>query len=129
MSAIAVAFKVVVPTEVLMVIEGEFCQSLLFVCFFAPWLILHAFCHHIFKRKKNRKYHQSVKQFVSRSGPTFYYQYMNTMEHGPLERLSTLQVKQTAVHIKKTNSTIEMQPNIVLNIFRNHTCKLNRQKQ
>ena len=36
---LAVAFKVTAPTEVLMIIEGEFRLCVLF----APWLILHGF--------------------------------------------------------------------------------------
>ena len=41
---LAVAFKVTAPAEVLMIIEGEFLLCVLF----APWLILHGFCHQHF---------------------------------------------------------------------------------
>ena len=42
----------------------------------------------------------------------------STIEHGLPESLSTLQMKQTAIHLK-SNSTIEMQPNI---FFKDSSC-------
>ena len=55
---LAIAFKVTVPTEALMVIKGESHRSFVFVYLFAPWLILHVFLViDIFIEKFFQKYH------------------------------------------------------------------------
>ena len=73
---LAVAFYVTIPTEVLMIIEGEFHQNFVFVCPLYTLVNFACFLSSAFFFKIFQKYHQSVKQFGSRSGPISYYHYM-----------------------------------------------------